>query len=424
LNICEDFAMARYVVVGGGVIGLCAAYFLKERGAEVTVVDARDAAYGASLVNAGWITPSLSDPVPAPGLVRTSMKWMLKADSPLYIHPRSAPKMAAWLADFWRHCNERDFRYGMEATADLNRTTMALYDRMVEAGVSFEMHKDGLLFAYKNPVTMEKDLRALEPLNAYGYPTPPAMGGDEVRAFEPALGRNVQSGYWFPQERSVRPNTLVEGLHAWLEERGVEFRYRSEVTAFVKGGCGISAVQTNRGPISCDGAVIAAGARSGELARLTGAAIPLQGGKGYSLDYAPPPAEVKHPIYLHEARVAVTPFDGAVRLAGTMEFSGINDTIRSARVSAISRTASTMLASWPADPARASSIGGGLRPMTPDGIPVIGLIPGYCNLTVATGHAMLGVTLGPSTGDVIAEILTEGRVPDVVKPFSPARFRA
>jgi len=416
--------MARFVVVGGGVIGLCSAFFLKEKGAEVTVIESRDAAHGASLVNAGWITPSLSDPVPAPGLVKTSMKWMLKADSPLYIHPTSAPKMAGWLAEFWRHCNERDFNSGMVATAELNRTTMALYDRLVEAGVQFEMHKDGLLFAYKNPDTMEKDLKALEPIAAYGYPTPPAMSGDELYAFEPALGSNVKSAYWFHQERSVQPSSLVTGLRDWLVERGVEFRYRQELTGFVRGGCGISAVETTGGTIACDGAVIAAGARSGQLARLAGAYVPLQGGKGYHLDYSPPPAEVKHPIYLHEARVAVTPFEGTVRLAGTMEFSGINDIVRPARVSAISRTASTMLANWPADPARANSIGGGLRPMTPDGIPVIGLLPGHCNLAIATGHAMLGVTLGPSTGDVIADILADGEVPEVVKPFSPARFRA
>lgn len=414
--------MSRIVVIGGGVIGLCSAYFLHQRGADVTVVEARDAAHGASLVNAGWITPSLSDPVPAPGLVRTSMKWMLRSDSPLYIHPRSAPSMAGWLAEFWKRCNERDFRNSMAATAELGSPTMTLYELMKVAGVEFEMHQDGLLFAYKNPATMEHDRQGLTALASFGYEMPAPMDGNAVREFEPALGPAVNAGYWIRQERSVRPDSLIDGLRAWLTKRKVEFRTGHQVTGFTRGGCGISAVQTNRGPIECDGAVIAAGVWSGELSALAGVKLPLQGGKGYSLDYTPPPVEVRHPIYLHEARVAVTPFEGTVRLAGTMEFSGINEIVRPARVEAISRTASTMLAGWPAKPDCATKIGNGLRPMTPDGIPVIGLLSGYCNLAVATGHAMLGVTLGPATGNAIAEMLVNGRVPNATKPFAPSRF--
>lgn len=414
--------MSRIVVIGGGVIGLCSAYFLHQRGADVTVVESREGAHGASLVNAGWITPSLSDPVPAPGLVRTSMKWMLRSDSPLYIHPRSAPSMAGWLAEFWKHCNERDFRYGMTATAELGSPTMTLYELMKVAGVEFEMHQDGLLFAYKHAATMEHDRQGLTALSAFGYEMPDPMDGPAIRDFEPALGSSVNGGFWIRQERSVRPGSLVDGLRAWLIKRKVEFRFGHQVTGFTRAGCGIGAVETNRGPITCDGAVIAAGVWSGQLTALAGVKLPLQGGKGYSLDYTPPPAEIRHPIYLHEARVAVTPFDGAVRLAGTMEFSGINEIVRPARVEAISRAASTMLAGWPASPDRATTIGSGLRPMTPDGIPVIGLLSGYCNLAVATGHAMLGVTLGPATGNAIAEMLVNGRVPKAANPFSPSRF--
>lgn len=414
--------MSRFVVIGGGIIGLCSAYFLHQRGADVTVVEARASSHGASLVNAGWVTPSLSDPVPAPGLVGTSMKWMLKSDSPLYIHPLSAPKMAGWLADFWKHSNERDFQNGLKATAEFAMPTMTLYEVMKVAGVEFEMHQDGLLFAYKNPATMDHDRKALEGMSAFGYKMPDPMDGNAVREFEPALAASVRAGYWIRQERSVRPDSFVDGLRAWLTKRGVEFRNTTRVTGFRRGGCGISAVETSGGAIACDGAVIAAGAWSGELSALAGVKLPLQGGKGYSLDYSPPPIEVKHPIYLHEARVAVTPFDGAVRLAGTMEFSGINEIVRKERVAAISRTASTMLAGWPSDPLRASKIGSGLRPMVPDGLPVIGLLSGYCNLAVATGHAMLGLTLGPATGTAIAEILGAGRIPNAVKPFSPGRF--
>ena len=414
--------MTRVVVIGAGVIGLCTAFSLRQRGADVAVIEKEDGAHGASVVNAGWVTPSLSDPVPSAGLVQTSLKWMLHSDSPLYIRPLSAPKMLPWLFSFWRHCNEKDFVAGMEATAELNRTTMALYDALKQAGVAFEEHQDGLLFAYKNPATMESDLRALEPLNAYGYPTPPSLDGAAVGGFEPSLGESVQACYWLQQERNVRPHTLTNGLRRWLEANGVEFHSRSSVTGFSASEESVQRVMTDRGALMCDAAVICAGAWSGQVAALAGVKLPVQGGKGYCLDYTPPPTAVGRPIYLHEARVAVTPFDGAVRLAGTMEFSGINAVERPARVAAISRTASTMLRNWPADPAAAQRRGNGLRPMTPDGIPVLGLLPGFRNLAVATGHAMLGVTLGPATGDTIAETVMTGRAPAVLEPFSPARF--
>ena len=414
--------MTRVVVIGAGVIGLCTAFSLHQRGADVVILEKEAAAHGASVVNAGWVTPSLSDPVPSAGLVKTSLKWMLHGDSPLYIRPLSAPRMLPWLTSFWRHCNEQDFVAGMQATADLNRTTMALYDALKQAGVQFEEHRDGLLFAYKDAATMEHDLRSLEPLNAYGYPTPVSLDGNGVRAFEPSLGPSVNAGYWLEQERSVRPDSLTTGLRTWLEQQGVEFQTKSAVTGFSATEESIQRVITSTGPMVCDAAVICAGAWSGQLAAMAGVKLPVQGGKGYCLDYGPPPVAVGRPIYLHEARVAVTPFDGSVRLAGTMEFSGINDIQRPKRIAAISHTASTMLRDWPGDPAAATRTGSGLRPMTPDGIPVLGFLPGYRNLVVATGHAMLGVTLGPATGDAIAETVLSGRTPDVLDAFSPARF--
>ncbi len=416
--------MAPLVVIGGGVVGLSCAFSLVERGAKVTVIESRDGAHGASLVNAGWVTPSLADPVPAPGLVGSSMKWMLKADSPLYIRPGSMPGMSRWLFDFWRHCNARDFKAGGEACSELGRSTMELFDQMQSRGVEFEMHADGLLHAYMNPLMMEHDHAALASIIDKSIRMPEIMDGDAVRAFEPAIGDAIQGGFWFDSDRSVQPGSLVDGLRDWLTEMGVEFRTDTTVTGFEKGGSGITAVNTNRGTIQCDGAVIAAGVHSGQVSALAGRPLPIQGGKGYCLNYSPPPVEAKHPIYLHEARVAVTPFDGALRLAGTMEFSGINEVVRPKRVAALSRAASKMLRNVSPDPNKADSIGSGLRPMAPDGIPVIGLLNGYSNLSVATGHAMLGVTLGPSTGDVVAELMMTGKTPEVIKPFSPARFRA
>ncbi|MEZ4496326.1 MAG: FAD-dependent oxidoreductase [Thermomicrobiales bacterium] len=416
--------MAPFVVIGGGVVGLCCAYSLVERGATVTVVEAREGAHGASVVNAGWVTPTLADPVPAPGLVRTSLKWMLRSDSPLYIRPASMPGMSRWLFDFWRHCNQRDFIAGGEACSELGRSTMPLFDGMKAAGVEFEMHADGLLHAYLSTTAMEHDYAVLASIIDDSITMPQMMDGNAVRSFEPALNDSVQGGFWFDSDRSVQPASFANGLRDWLAGHGVEFRTGTRVTGFHRGGSGIDAVETSQGTISCEGAVIAAGAQSGQVSKLAGRPLPIQGGKGYCLNYSPPPVVARHPTYLHEARVAVTPFDGALRLAGTMEFSGINEVVRPERLSAISRASSKMLRNVSPDPAQASSTGSGLRPMAPDGIPVIGLLNGYSNLSVATGHAMLGLTLGPSTGDVIGELMTTGKAPDVIAPFSPSRFRA
>ncbi len=412
----------RVAIIGGGVIGLCSAFFLQRRGWQVTLLTAGAPGHGASAVNAGWIVPSLSEPVPAPGLVTTSLRWMLRSDSPLYIRPRPDPALLWWLIRFWRHCNARDYAHGLAATAELNRRTFALYDDLAAAGVRFEEHRTGILFAYHSPAALEHDLRAMEPLRAHGVNVPSEpLWGDAVRAFEPALSQSIAGGFWLDQERHVRPDSLVAGLVEALVERGVDIRTETRVTGFDLANGHLTNVRFERGRLEVDAAVLCAGAWTGRLAKLAGARLPIQGGKGYSLDYAPPPRPVGHALYLHEARVAVTPLNGMVRLAGTMEFSGLNHRIRPERVAAIARAGAAALRDWPADPGIAH-VGTGLRPMTPDGLPVIGWLLGVRNLAVASGHAMLGMTLAPATGEAVAELVTSGSPPEVLRPFDPARF--
>jgi D-amino-acid dehydrogenase len=223
------------------------------------------------------------------------------------------------------------------------------------------------------------------------------------------------------EERHVRPDSLVAGLVRYLTERGVEIKSETPVTGFDIANGTVTVVRTEHESIPADAVVIAAGSWSGEIAKMAGASSPIQAGKGYSLDYAPAPTEIRHALYLHGARVAVTPMDGMTRLAGTMEFSGINERIRPERVAAIARTASAWLRDWPVDP-EVATVGSGLRPMTPDGLPVIGLVPGLSNLAIASGHAMLGVTLAPATAAALADQLSTGQRPEVLRPFAPDRF--
>lgn len=414
--------MKSVVIIGGGVIGLSTAWAMHKRGFQVTVVEAQPGSNGASVVNAGWISPGLSTPVPSPGLIPQSMRWMLSADSPLYIKPTPNLEFLKWVLGFWRACNWRAFTAGTEATANLNKRTFELFDQMQQDGVKFEMRRDGIFFAYYTPRVLEEDLKAMEPLRQYDVLPTQTLWGKEARELEPALSDEINGGVWYEHERSITPRELTDALTEWLSERGVTFTRNAYVTGFDESQGKIASIATSAGKISADGFVIAAGARSGQLSAKAGHALPIQGGKGYSLDYVNPPTKVTRPIDFAEKRFVCTPMNGFTRLAGTMEFSGINETIRKERVAAIARGASRGFRNWPADPSLAK-IGVGLRPMAPDGLPVIGWLPGARNVAVATGHGMLGLTMAAATGESVAEMFASGRVPDVLKPFDPARFR-
>jgi D-amino-acid dehydrogenase len=422
--------MDSVVVVGGGVIGLCTAFALTQRGIPVTVVDAGPVEQAASHVNAGWVSPTLAEPVPAPGLIVTSLKWMLRSDSPLYIRPSLLPnpRFLRWTLRFWRACNARDYRIGTAVTAAFGKRTLALYDAMQAAGVAYEEHCDGLLFAYRTPEALERDYAALTTVRRLGYTFSPLMNGPEARAFEPSLSDTVIGGYWAEQARSVRPDSLVRGLTTYLEQHGVEIRRNTRVRGIETSDRRATAVVTDSKRIPAGTVVVAAGAWTPRLLKPLGVEIPIEAGKGYSIDLAPPPPlpePVRRPLYLHETRVAITPLDGMIRLAGTMEFSGLNHDVRPERVEAIARATGWAIRGWPREtPTRGPGVKvwNGARPMTPDGLPVIGWARGYRNLIVASGHAMLGVTLAPVTGDAVADMIATGQTPEIVAPFDPARF--
>jgi D-amino-acid dehydrogenase len=416
------------VVVGGGIIGLCTAFALHQRGVPATVLDAGPAEHAASHVNAGWIVPTLAAPVPSPGLIATSLRWMLRSDSPLYIRPRLDPAFLRWTLGFWRHCNARDFLAGTEAIATFGARSLALYDAMREAGVRYEEHRDGLLFAYRTSEALEHDYAALETVRRFGFEISPIMSGDELRALEPSLSETVSGGYRLPQERSVRPDTLVRGLIAYLQERGVEVRRGVLVSGIETAGGKVTGVVAGGQRIPAATVVVAAGAWTPRLLKPLRVPVPIEAGKGYSIDFAPAPdlpEPVRRPLYLHESRVTITPLEGMIRLAGTMELSGLNRYVRQERVAAIARAAAWAIRGWPAQTPGSGPgvrIWNGPRPMTPDGLPVIGGLPGYRNLVVASGHGMLGVTLAPATGEAIADLITTGDAPEVITPFDPGRF--
>ncbi|OGN81316.1 MAG: hypothetical protein A2X23_01850 [Chloroflexi bacterium GWC2_73_18] len=411
----------RIVIIGGGAIGLCTAEALQRRGEEVTVLEAGQPGSAASKGNGGWITPSLSDPLPAPGLARQTLRWMLRPDSPFYIRPRPDPGFARWLLAFWRRCNASDFRAGLEALAGLNRSTLVLFDLLRERGVAFEMHADGLLMAFRSPHLLEEELAATKVLPSLGLPEAEPLDRARLLEMEPALTESVAGGIFFPHERQIRPETLNDGLAAHLARAGVEMRARTPATDLERAGRRVTAVLTPHGPVLAGTVVIAAGAWSSAVGRMAGLRLPIEAGKGYSLDYAPPPLPIRRPLYLAGRRVGVCPTDGQVRLAGTMELAGLDDRLAPRRIGAMAAAARAFLPGWPAGRGGAFAWSG-FRPLTPDGLPVIGPAPGWENLYVASGHQMLGITLAPATGEALAEAILSGRTLEVLRPFDPGRF--
>ncbi len=412
--------MSRTIVVGAGVIGLACAYSLRRRGREVVVVDMGLPGEACTKGNAGWITPSISAPIPAPGLTLTSIKWMLKSDSPLYISPVAAPSLARWLWRFWRYCNPRDFVAGLNAVATLNQSTHAAFAQLERDGVAFELHRDGLLFVFKDEGYMENVRREFDYYQNYGYSVPDRMSGADIRRLEPGVSAAVTTGFLVKEEAHVRPETLAAGYLAKLRELGVEVKSGVRMTRAARTGSRVTGIETDSGSLSGDEVLVAAGAWSGQVTELFGVPLPVQAGKGYSITVNGGGPRLTRPVYLGEARIGCSPFDGSVRFAGTMELSGINTELDRRRVRGIRKGIGDYLAEPLGEAEGTEWVG--MRPLTPDGLPMLGKVPGFDNLFLATGHAMLGVTLAPVTGEVMADLMT-GEGSPIAKPFDPGRFR-
>lgn len=414
----------RTVVIGAGVIGLATAYALKKRGREVVVIDKGEPGDACSKGNAGWITPSISAPIPAPGLTWTSLKWMLRSDSPLYISPVAAPSLARWLWRFWRHCNARDFERGLHAVAELNRRAIPLFDQLERDGVEFELHRRGLLFSFLSERYMEGLLAEFAHYRQYGYRVPVPLSAAEVRALEPEVSDEVATGLLVEEEYHVRPETLAAGYVAKLAQWGVPIRSGAAVRRIVHDNGRVTAVLTTAGEEPASDVVVAAGAWTGQVVEQLGVRLPVQAGKGYSITLNGGGPKLTRPLYLGETRVGCSPFGGgAVRFAGTMELSGINTVLDRRRIVGIRKGIARYLRTPVPPDAGVEWVG--MRPLTPDGLPMLGRVPGFANAYVATGHAMLGVTMAPVTAESMADLIVGegGGAAPILTPFEPGRFR-
>jgi D-amino-acid dehydrogenase len=409
-------------VVGGGVAGLCTAYYLRRAGADVTVLEERRIGSGASSGNGGWITPAQAGPLPEPGLLSYGLRSLVDADSALYFEPRQLLRMLPWLVRFAARCNERDHTRGRLALGRLGQRSFKLLDEMVADGVALELNRTGLVVAGLLERSASTFLARMRPLSTFGFRVPESLlDGPALRAIEPALSDAVTVGFVIERHWYVDPSAFVGALREALVADGVELSEGEEVRDVDRDRSRVTALRTSGGVRRCDVVVLAAGAWLRPLGRLVGARLPVEAGKGYSfsLRTARMPG---HPLMLLEPHVGCSPLPDRLRIAGTMEFSGLNGRLDRRRVESIRRGVGQMVNGC--ESVDDDSVWSGLRPIAPDGLPIIDRHPRLENVFFAGAYSMLGMTLAAPAGESLARFVLSGTRPDELAPFRCTRFKS
>lgn len=409
------------IIIGGGIIGLSTAYYLQKEGHGVTVLDKSNMDSGASFVNAGYMTPSHIVPLAAPGKINQGLKYMFNASSPFYMKPRLDPDFLRWAWYFKKSSTKAKVERAMPLIRDINLMSRELYDQMKASGDlgDFQIGDRGLLMVYKTEKCRDHELAVMERAVEMGLEAR-HLDRAELAAIEPGVDFDALGAILYECDRHTTPPQIMKGLMAHLTAQGVAIHKGEAVTDLVSQGGRIREVVTGRNRYRADEVVLAAGSWSSVVSKKLKLPLPLEGGKGYRINVEAPTG-ISMPAILMEASMAVTPMEGFTRFAGTMEFSGLNHTIRKERVEAIAKGAESFyrgLRISEADKANASC---GLRPVSPDGLPYIGRPKNHGNLIVATGHAMMGWSLGPATGKLVTEIVSGSRPSMDIRAFDPSR---
>jgi D-amino-acid dehydrogenase len=407
------------IVIGGGAVGLCVAESLASRGVSVTMIERDRCGTGASAGNAGWITPSLGIPVPGPGVIAQSLRWLANPSGPLWIRPTLAPAMLEWISRFAINCRRPVYRRGLAALQAAAARAGSSFDRLAERGSQFELYSHELLYPAFSGPELEHLLTVAAQLREAGSQLPlNRIGGAELIAAEPALSDRVMGGLVAPGERRVRPESFTAGVQVRLQSLGAELIEHAAVTELrrdrsqwvVGSGCG---------HWRADRVILANGVETAELLRGVGVRLALAAAKGYSRTFTNVPTGPARPVYLETPKVAISVFDGAVRVSGTLELGAQTLALSKRRLGAITAAARAAMPGWEM-PAGAVDWAG-MRSLSADGLPYIGSVPGLDGLYVATGHATLGITLAPLGAELLGELILEGRADPLLAAFDPGR---
>ena len=410
----------KVVIIGGGIMGVCSAYFLHKEGHEVTIIDKSNFSSGASFVNAGYITPSHIISLAAPGIITKGLKWMFNPASPFYVKPRLDKDFLQWAWAFKRSSTKQKVAQSIPVIKDINILSRELYVAMKSSGdLDFHYDHKGLLMAYKHDKAGEQEWEVGKKAIKLGLKVE-NLTAKEVEVLEPNANLNIKGAVYFHSDAHMTPGGFMKNMLSYLKENGVTILAEEEVKDIIISTNSITKVVTNKQEIKADEFVMAAGSWSPLISKKLGIKMLLQPGKGYRINVAQE-TNITIPAVLLEAKVAVTPMNGFTRFSGTMEIDKINHKINPIRVNAIANSASEYYHGLQISTQDKEAAQCGLRPVTPDGLPYIGRTSQYNNLTFATGHAMMGWSLGPATGKLVSEIISDQKSSLDLKPFNVQR---
>ena len=399
--------MKKCVVVGGGVIGLCSAYYLAKSGHKVLVLDKARKHDGCSYGNAGMIVPSHAIPLAQPGMIQQGFRWMLNSQSPFYVRPRLDIALLKWGYQFYKHANQEHVQKAMPALKELSLLSKSLFQEFAELDSCFSYQEKGLLMLYKT-AKMEDELHhEAEAIQALGLPVE-FLDASGVAHLETNVKAAVLGGVHYTSDAHLHPERFIQFLKKQLTQLGVEIHYHTRVTDFETNAKKITGVLTKQKRYCADEVVLACGAWSPEIAKKLGNDIKVLPGKGYSFTLNSVNNLPSIPSILCEGKVAVTPWEDAVRFSGTLEITHVKDTkIRNNRVQGIKNTLTEFYPELNHELLASKEIWYGFRPCTPSGLPIIRKGVSYSNVTVATGHAMMGLSLAPATGWLVMQLINE-----------------
>jgi D-amino-acid dehydrogenase len=414
----------KCTVIGGGIIGLSSAYFLQESGWDVTIIDKGDLSNNCSYGNAGYVCPSHFVPMATPGIIKQGLKWMLNAQSPFYVKPRLSMDLIDWGLKFIRSANAAHVERSAVPLRDIAVLSKGWYETWLrQPEFDFAYEQKGLLDLFQSEANAIHAHHTVEKALELGLDAE-YLNAEQVRAMEPQTKLNIRGAVYFKCDAHLYPNKLMHNLLSYLKSKSnVTFVPGQEVEGIEKEGGKIKRVRTRQGVYETDMLVIATGSWSREMAALVDVKLPMAAGRGYSITYEDAPYKLNHPAILMEGRVAITPMDGnKIRFGGTMEITSLNAPPDMNRVKGILRSVKNFLPEYDIPLPPKEQVWFGYRPCSADGLPYIGRLKRIDNCILATGHSMLGLSLGAGTGKLVSELANEQVLSMDISPFAPERF--